>query len=649
YGTAPSDLRQDDENTEKSEAPSSGAAALVAAVNNAFGQRNTAQSQSDDTLNIVPFRGHDDPAAPSPGRRDQAGQNDTEQDAFQAVADALSARLERGQTPISELSGGNGTETGPVPATGKNQPFGKMPDQAEWQSLLTRLPLAIFVYRGSNARGVSEPVFANRALLGMYGYGSLESIRQAGGVAAILPKSDAPRAHGKRFGDIAIVGDHMPSIDSSLSGDEGAGENGNLFIHDSSGVRIPVNARLQAVKWHGQNAMMLSVLKADGGAPPGAQIHDLQRRDQSVKLESILDQVLDAYLILDVEGIVKSMNRGAKALFAVEDTEILGKPFSGLLRGPSDQQAELLFAAIRDRLPASSFGDGCEIVAKLSGGADMPYFLKIHPIEKAGNSLFCAVFSDISRWKTVEKEQTDARQRAERDNELKSTFLTKISHEIRTPLNAILGFSDAILEGKFGALEHAQYREYVQNINEGGKHLLSLINDLLDLSKVEAGKMALDFTSVNLNEVAAASIKLMQSDANKARIIIRSNLMPNLADVVADVRSLRQICLNLLSNAIKFTGPGGQVIVASRSTEHGEVELRVQDTGTGMNNRELEAAMEPFQQLDNQLDDTPGTGLGLPLTKALVEENRARFEIHSSKGHGTLVKITFPVNRVLAD
>ena len=180
-------------------------------------------------------------------------------------------------------------------------------------------------------------------------------------------------------------------------------------------------------------------------------------------------------------------------------------------------------------------------------------------------------------------------------------------------------------------------------------HLLSLINDLLDLSKVEAGKMELAFTNVNLNDVVRGTIKLMQSDANKARIIIRSNLALDLADVVADLRSLKQICLNLLSNAIKFTGPGGQVIVASRATQHGEIELRVQDTGTGMNNRELEAALQPFRQLDNQQNDAPGTGLGLPLTKALVEENRARFDIESSKGHGTLVKITFPVNRVLAD
>jgi signal transduction histidine kinase len=176
-----------------------------------------------------------------------------------------------------------------------------------------------------------------------------------------------------------------------------------------------------------------------------------------------------------------------------------------------------------------------------------------------------------------------------------------------------------------------------------------LINDLLDLSKVEAGKLELNFTSVNLGDVLDHSVKLMQDQATSARVILRKNIPPNLPNVVADLRSMRQIMLNLISNAVKFTDPGGQVIISAQLTPAGELKLRVKDTGVGMTQSEIQEAIEPFRRVAIEGRDAPGTGLGLPLTKALAEANRASFSISSEPRKGTLVEITFPTTRVLAD
>ena len=177
---------------------------------------------------------------------------------------------------------------------------------------------------------------------------------------------------------------------------------------------------------------------------------------------------------------------------------------------------------------------------------------------------------------------------------------------------------------------------------------MSLLNDLLDLSKVEAGKMDLQFEAVGLNGLVAECVGIMQPQANRSQIIIRTSTASRLPDVVADCRSLRQIILNVLSNAVKFNHAGGQVIVSTTEQENGDVVLRIRDTGIGMSKEEMKRALEPFRQISSTTRTAAeGTGLGLPLTKALTEANRARLSISSESDHGTLVEITFPEERVV--
>src|SRR5690606_25598556 len=231
-----------------------------------------------------------------------------------------------------------------------------------------------------------------------------------------------------------------------------------------------------------------------------------------------------------------------------------------------------------------------------------------------------------------------------------SEFLARVSHEIRTPLNAIIGFSELMVDEKFGPIGNDRYRDYLRDINRSGNHVLELVNDLLDISKIEAGQQEMSYEAVSLNDTLSQVVAMMQPQANSERVIIRSSLASRLPEVVADSRSVRQIAINLLSNAVRYTPAGGQVIVSTAYEKDGSVALRVRDTGVGMSSAEIDEALKPFRQINTlPRKRGDGTGLGLPLTRAMVEANRAQFSISSTPGEGTLVDVIFPPTRVLAD
>jgi signal transduction histidine kinase len=224
-------------------------------------------------------------------------------------------------------------------------------------------------------------------------------------------------------------------------------------------------------------------------------------------------------------------------------------------------------------------------------------------------------------------------------------FLAKVSHEVRTPLNSIIGFAELMLGERLGPIGNPRYKGYVEDIHHSGLYALSLLNDLLDISKIEAGKFELNFTAVDVPELVEDCAASLQPLAKRARIVLRTSLASDLPTVVADPRRLKQILLNLLTNAIKFTKEGGQVIV-SGSMIDGELRLRVRDNGVGMTKDEIAFAMQPFNQLDTAPRKQAGTGLGLPVTKALVDANRARLVLTSEPGVGTSADVIFPAERL---
>ena len=241
-----------------------------------------------------------------------------------------------------------------------------------------------------------------------------------------------------------------------------------------------------------------------------------------------------------------------------------------------------------------------------------------------------------------------ARDSAEAANHAKSEFLANMSHELRTPLNAILGFSEIIRDQAFGPVGSIKYREYARDIHESGQHLLDLINDILDISKIESGtSVAIDET-IDVEQAIESIHRLVQPRAEDAGIEIVIEVSEPLPLLRADSRSLKQILVNLVTNAIKFSHPNGKVLLRARCDEEGCFVFLVSDQGVGMSPADIPKALSKFGQIDSGLNRKyEGTGLGLPLTKALVEQHGGDFELESRLGAGTTVTVRFPPNRTM--
>ena len=258
------------------------------------------------------------------------------------------------------------------------------------------------------------------------------------------------------------------------------------------------------------------------------------------------------------------------------------------------------------------------------------------------------IIFDITDRKAFEAALSLAKEQAESASRAKSEFLAVMSHELRTPLNAIIGFSEIVLRETFGPIANKRYRDYVDDIRSSGAHLLELINDILDLSKAEAGQIELVEEVVEVEPLVHACIAMLSPRAQQAGVEVITEVADDLPNLLADERKLRQSLLNLVTNGIKFTPPEGQVRVSARMAG-GHLRIEVADTGIGIAKDDIPKALSPFGQIDSALSRRhAGTGLGLPLTKRLIEAHGATFSIESEFGAGTSVTIEFPPQRLVA-
>ncbi|MFK3777912.1 ATP-binding protein [Agrobacterium sp. NPDC089420] len=496
---------------------------------------------------------------------------------------------------------------------------------------LDQMPVALLVHAGDRL------IHANPDFLRLTGYGSLDELDAVGGLDALLQRQEL---------------EDMPNHE------------GGMVVVSAENDIIPVKARLQSIRWEETKALMLSLVPLEEKTAPAAAANENTAaagtetagtdnlsllQGEVEELHSILETATDGVVLLGDEGEIRSLNRSASALFNYDNGEIAGKPFVTLFAHESQRAVLDYLSGLANNGVASVLNDGREVIGREASGGFLPLFMTIGRLKSSHG--YCAVIRDITQWKRTEEELRNAKRAAETANAHKTDFLARVSHEIRTPLNAIIGFADMMATERFGPIGHPRYVEYANDIGRSGRHVLDIVNDLLDISKIEAGQMDVDFIAVPLNETVAEAVSLVQPQANNQRVIIRTALSQSVPQIVADLRSIKQIVLNILSNAIRFTPSGGQIVVSTAYEANGSVSLRIRDTGIGMTRAELEQAMKPFRQVASSTKRVrgDGTGLGLPLTKAMVDANRANFSITSTPNEGTLVEITFPSQRVLAN
>jgi PAS domain S-box-containing protein len=491
-------------------------------------------------------------------------------------------------------------------------------------AMFSKLPLAVLVYANERL------LFANDMFLDLAGYPSLAAIGAAGGLDAL-------------FGTLENAG----------ADDEAAG----MRLRTANGSDVNVNAHLQSVPWGDGKALMLAVApkRRQNGAEGAVSAVPEQSADappadaalaQIEELTAILNTATDGVVVLAEDGRIKSMNSSAEALFGRDQAEVAGSHFNTLLAIESHKTARDYLEGLTGHGVASVLNDGREMIGREREGRFIPIFVTIGRL--SASSGFCAVIRDMSNWKTTEQELSAARRQAEAASLNKTEFLARISHEIRTPLNAIIGFAELMLNERFGPVGNERYRGYVGDIQRSGQLVLDLVNDLLDISKIEAGALQQDFAAVDLDSAAGEAASLLAPQAARSRVLLRTAFDHDVPQVVADPRSIRQIILNLVGNSVRHTAPGGQVIVSTAYERDGSVALRVRDTGSGMSPGELDLAMKPYGQVRSSDGAREGTGLGLPLARALTESNKAEFRIRSTPGEGTTVEILFPPSRVLA-
>ncbi|MEA2902670.1 MAG: hypothetical protein QOI12_57, partial [Alphaproteobacteria bacterium] len=394
--------------------------------------------------------------------------------------------------------------------------------------ILDRFPVGVLVYR------LNALIYANRTFLRWTGYDSIEELAEAGGLDSLFVESGA----------IAIEdGGHK-----------------SFAVTSNRGERIPAEGRLFLVPWEGDSAFALLTTPVVAGTEDVAGAALKATRAEVAELRAILDTATDGVILLDGETRILSSNRSAQALFGYDDEALAGQSFMDLFAPESiDVALDYLDGLARDGV-ASVLNDGREVIGRERQGGLIPLFMTIGRVDNAADK-YCAVFRDITQWKKAEEELIEAKRQAEKASSAKSDLLAKISHEIRTPLNAIIGFSEVMMEERFGPVGNDRYRQYLKDIHGSGGHLISLINDLLDLSKIEAGKFDLDPVEFDLRETVDDTLQTLALRAHTKGLELVGDVRPGIpAALVGDPVRVRQVLVNLIGNAIKFTH-AGQVVV----------------------------------------------------------------------------------------
>jgi PAS domain S-box-containing protein len=602
--------------------------------------------------NVVPFR--------APGDQRPPTLTPVENSAFNELARQLSERLERereqiasaaAEPPAEEIAAEAALPPEPVITEPEISELAAPPAAAEWltepappprgeglrdRTLLDLVPSGILIYR------LDRLLYANPAFLARIGYASISALEDAGGLDALYVEPGVSAA--------------------SSTSQAGTPVTISAAIANGEAPLATTEAHLHTIDWNGESAHALIcalpqaapvmaapviVAPAIATQEPVVVIPDLPEPEVELEagdadaedLAAILDTTAEGIVMFDAEGNVHACNRSAEALFGHDGETLLQQTLLTLFAPESQQVVVDYLESIKSGDIASLLDHGREVLGREKNGGVLPLAMIMGRTRPDGPNFF-AVFRDLSQSKKGESELTQARRLVDGAANAKADMLARISHEIRTPLNAIIGFAEVMISERFGALGNERYGEYMKDIRASGERVITIIDDLLELSRIETGKLDLNFANLNLNDLVEACVTVMQPQANRERIIIRTSLAHALPQVTADARALRQVTMNLISNSIRLASAGGQVIVSTALNDRGEVALRIRDTGHGLSEKEVAAAMEPFRTPPPG-DAADNSALSLSLTKALVEANRAQFNIKNAGTSGTLIEVIF--------
>ncbi|MEI9995740.1 MAG: PAS domain-containing sensor histidine kinase [Rhizomicrobium sp.] len=413
---------------------------------------------------------------------------------------------------------------------------------------------------------------------------------------------------------------------------------------------LPVS-RLPIPLWEMYAASVLAaVIQA---ALIAAAAQDRQRAADEAAAEGaamyrfLADNAMDLITRHSSDGRIRFASPAAQAILDLPPQELIGMAPASLVH-PDDlriMQAAIMESSYYARAASA------EVRMRRRDGSYVWVEIRCRPAPRGAGeaSDIVAVTRDISERKAQERELIAARDAAEGANRAKSSFLANMSHELRTPLNAIIGFSEVMTREMFGPVGSAKYLEYSRLIHESGNHLLELINSVLDMSKIEAGKLDLFEEVFDLEETAEAAIRFVKLHAERAGVALKLGVAPGARMVFADKRAIKQMLINLLTNGVKFTPRGGDVRVRA-TLDHRGIEIAVADSGVGISAKDLERLGRPFEQVEGEhVRSKEGTGLGLALVKALAALHGGEATLESTLGEGTTVRIRLPFAAVGED
>jgi protein-histidine pros-kinase len=449
-------------------------------------------------------------------------------------------------------------------------------------------------------------------------------------------------ALGHRLSDLVV-----------LPGEHREAERALAAVHEQGDVRFESTRRRKDGSTVDVRTALHCVRDADGsttvivvGMKDVSSLGQMRAlRASEVRFRGLLEAAPDAVVVVGIDGCIVLVNAQTESMFGYRREELIGQPIEILVperfRQRHPEHRERYFAAPRPR----PMGAGLDLYGLRKDGSEFPAEISLSPIETPEGTLVTAAIRDITDRKRLEAERREA---LELQSRMKSEFLANMSHELRTPLNAIIGFTKLMIHGKVGPVA-PEHHEYLEDILDSSNHLLQLINDILDLAKVEAGRMEFHPEPIDLTRVATEVRDIVRALASARQIRIETDIDASLGGIHLDSGKLKQVLYNYVSNALKFTSEGGRVSIRARAEGADAFRLEVEDTGIGIRLQDVPKLFSEFHQLDSgAAKKYQGTGLGLALTRRIVEAQGGSVGVHSEIGVGSTFHVVLPRVPVIA-